>query len=52
MLTRRQKQIRWTIGKFVAVVFVSAMVLLPKNFELPALPNFNPFVTEALAAGG
>jgi hypothetical protein len=51
MLTRRQKQIRWTFGKLTAAVIVSAFVLLPKDFELPAMPNFNPFVTEAFAAG-
>lgn len=52
MLTRRQKQIRWTFGKLAAAAIVSALILLPKDFELPAIPNFNPLVTQVMAAGG
>ena len=52
MLTRRQKQFRWTIGKLAAAVIVGALVLLPKDFQLPDLGNFNPLVTQAMASDG
>ena len=52
MLTKRQKQMRWMIGKLAAAVFIAALVLLPKDIPLQDLGNFNPLVSTAMAAGG